>query len=284
MNRLGTALAVSFVFLAACGGGKLPAPSEASIRAAEEGKSALAAMKKGDHKRALAYYEEALNINRSVENTDGMAINLLNMAIVHGRSGDRLSAHRLIDGIVNTAMMDVSPAVVSEAAFYKAVLHFDSGQMDEAVKWADSSLSQCARADCKTSGRIYNLLARISIAGKDFAGALAVAERGWKLNKDSGDFEEEANSLRLMAEARSLGGNVHEAIRLYEEALLLDKAIGLSRKIALDLMGAGGALCRAGRAEEGKRYYERARSVGKGAVSEEIINKASEAIKACGGP
>jgi tetratricopeptide (TPR) repeat protein len=132
-------------------------------------------------------------------------------------------------------------------------------------------------------GKLYNVEARISLLKKDFTGSASAAERALGFNRASGDGEEEANSLRLLAEAKAAVGLYDEALALYEEALSVDKALGLSRKIALDLMGAGAALLDKGDPAGAKRYFERALSVSEAGGAEDIKGEASSRLQEAGG-
>ena len=94
------------------------------------------------------------------------------------------------------------------------------------------------------------------------------------------DRQEEANSLRLLADAKAAEKAYGEAADFYREALATDKDMGFSAKIATDLFGIGNALCMQGLQEEARVYFKRAHSVSKSlgdnkgaALAEEMIGK-----------
>ena len=64
------ATALLFVFIG-CGGAQTKALSSFHLKAIEYNQNAAKALENGDYEKALAYYMEALRVNRSIENTGG---------------------------------------------------------------------------------------------------------------------------------------------------------------------------------------------------------------------
>lgn len=272
-----------------------------ALRLNQEGEYAF---KVGDYKGSLDLYANALRINQSIENIDGIAVNLINMAVVYRKLKDKDNSHACVDEILGiprisisteTSPLSISVSIydaktpsrsqfsslrLSEAAFLKAMLYSDDAEFDQSALWADKALSSCK--DCSHEARIYNLKARIALLRGDARSALASGNKGLDLNrKYSKDPEEEANSLRIMADARMALNEIEGAKKLYEDALLIDKTLGLSKKIALDLMGIGNALMRQGNCPDALIYFSRALSVGEAMGDEEIIKNATSRIKEC---
>ena len=71
------------LLLIGCGGAQTPTLSAVNLRAIEYNQNATKALENGDYEKALAYYMEALKVNRSIENTEGIAVNLINMAVLY---------------------------------------------------------------------------------------------------------------------------------------------------------------------------------------------------------
>ncbi len=267
------------LLLIGCGGYKEPTLSDTQLKAAEFNQRAESAFKKGSYKRALNLYNESLKINRSMENIDGTAINLINAASAYRKLGDKENAHKYLDEILNAVAVTYQPPHISDAAFLKAMLYMDEGRYDAAKDWTDRSLSSCSNSQCQ--GKIYNLRGRIELLKGDAASAITYGNKGLELNKGSEDETETANSLRLLAEARAVKGEYGEAKNLYEDALLIDKKLGAGRKIAMDLMGVGHMLFKQGMCGDAVKYYQRALSVSKGLGDEQGAKDAAGMINKC---
>ncbi|HAK89038.1 MAG: hypothetical protein A2077_01740 [Nitrospirae bacterium GWC2_46_6] len=279
MNKTGVFCIAFCLLLAGCGGYKEPTLSDAQLKAAEFNQKAESAFKKGSYRRALNLYNEALNINRSMENIDGTAINLINAASAYRKLGDKEKAHKYLDEILNASAVAYRPAHISDAAFLKALLYLDEGKHDTAKDWTDRSLSSCGDSQCQ--GKIYNLKGRIELLKRDAVSAITYGNKGLSLNKAGGDEAETANSLRLIAEAKAAKSEYTEAIKFYEDAFLIDKKLEAGRKISMDLIGIADMLFKQKMCGDAVKYYQRALSVSKGLGDEEGVKEAAGMIKKC---
>jgi tetratricopeptide (TPR) repeat protein len=269
-----------FMFLFGCSA-KHPILSGTHQKAAEFNQNGGRAFQKGDFRKALFLYQEALKVNRSIEDHDGTAVSLINMASVYRSLGDTLNAHICADEILNSPGISYSLLRLTDAAFIKALLLADGGEYDAALIWADKSLSLCQTAGCTDGGSIHNLRAKIYLFKKEPASALVSGNKGLELNKTRNDTKETANSLRLIAEAKASLGQFDEAIRLYEDALATDKNLGLSRKVAFDLMGIGKVLHMQGKCEDAVKYFNRALSAGENGGDQQVVRDAGNMIDKC---
>ncbi len=84
---------LSLVTLSGCGA-KHPTLSDAHLSAVKLNQRAESSFKNSDYENALRLYNEALKINRSIENIDGIAINIINMAATYRKLGDKDNAHK----------------------------------------------------------------------------------------------------------------------------------------------------------------------------------------------
>ena len=246
---------------------------ETAIQYNQRGRTAF---EQGDYSEARAAYQQALAIHQSVENTDGIATELMNLSIVYRRLGDTAAAHGALDQIINPSGLSFSSAQRAEAAYRKASFYLEDGNRNEAKTWADKALGLCQ--GCTTEGRLYNLLARMSLPGNPQE-TLNFARRAQAQNRNAGDKVEEANSLRLIADASFATGDFKTAQQLYGDSLALDKDTGSAAKIALDLMGLGRSLARHARRAEAADYFQRAYSVSEGADDSRIMGEAAEELK-----
>ncbi|MBA4349536.1 MAG: hypothetical protein C0415_06070 [Thermodesulfovibrio sp.] len=282
MNSIKTVsyLLVILCLLLVSGCGSMPPVlSDAQMSAAELNQKAEAAFKRGNYKTALSFYDEALKISRSIESIDSIAINLINKAAVYRKLGDKINAHKCADEILNISYFSFSQIRLSEASYVKALLYVDEGKYSTASEWTDKALAFCK--GCNTEGRIYNLKGKIALINRDCTSAISFVNKGLALNKNHEDTDETANSLRLLADAKAVGGEYSEAIRLYEEALAADKSSGQGRKIIMDLMGIGGVLCRQGKSEDAVKYLKRALSVSEAIDDKQSIKDVNTMIEKC---
>ena len=263
------------VLTAGCGSNP-PALTEQQETAIQFNQRGEAAFRRGDYAQALQEYQGALSIHRSVENVAGIATELLNLSVVDRRLGDKAAAQAALDQI----LMERSPAFSadqkSEAAYRKAGFYLDDGNETEARSWVNKALEYCH--GCGAEGRLYNLLARMALAGHS-QDAMNHARRALTLNRSAGDKNEEANSLRLIADAAFKLEDFKTAQQSYDDALRLDKDTGAATKIALDLMGLGRSVARQGQRAEAVEYFQRAYSVAEGAGDTKTLEEAAAEIK-----
>jgi tetratricopeptide (TPR) repeat protein len=268
------------LFLIGCGA-KHPTLSDAHLSAVKLTQRAESSFKNSDYENALRLYSEAIKINRSIENIDGIAINIINMAIVYRRLGDSDNAHRCVDEVLDTSLITHYALRLSEAAFLKAMLYFDEKNYDKALEWTDKSLTFCQSSQCSDIGKVYNLKGRAYLEKGDVASAISYGNKGLESNKEDGHKTERANSLRLIANAKLMKGEYEDARKFYEDALSIDKTLGLSRKIAQDLMGMGNTYFKQGNKNSALDYFKRALSVSESAGDKEEIAKTKNMIEKC---
>ncbi len=261
--------------LTACAGNPpvLTEQQETAIQFNQRGETAF---RRGDYAQALQEYQGALSIHRSVENVAGVATELLNLSVVHRRLGDKPAAQAALDQILTERSPAFSAEQKPEAAYRKAGFYLDDGNEAEAQSWVNKALSYCH--GCGAEGRLYNLLARMAFAGHP-QDAINHARRALALNRNTGDKNEEANSLRLIADASFKLEDFKTAQQSYDNALRLDKDTGAAAKIALDLMGLGRSIARQGRRAEAVEYFQRAYSVSEGAGDASAMEDAAAEIK-----
>jgi len=242
--------------LSGCSGPAPPPLPRAKESALSWNRRGLAAEARGDAEGAVHAFREALRINRSVEDDEGSAVALVNLARVHRLKDEPGAARERIDG----ALLLVPPGspLFPEAAFEKAMVSLAAGDLPAARDWA----RKAASAETGPSrGRMLNLLARVDFLRGAEEEARSGAAEALAANRGAGARAEEANSLRLLGGISAAGGDRKSAERLYLEALAIDKEIAGSRKIAADLMALGAAAAAGGETERALAFYGRAAEV-----------------------
>ena len=267
--------AAVLALVAGCGSNP-PVLTEQQETAIQFNQRGEAAFRRRDYAQALQEYHGALSIHRSVENMAGVATELLNLSVVHRRLGDKSAAQTTLDQILTERSPAFSAAQKAEAAYRKAGFYLDDGNESEAQSWVNKALEYCR--GCGAEGRLYNLLARMALAGHP-QDAMNHARRALALNRNAGDKNEEANSLRLIADAAFKLEDFKTAEQSYDDALRLDKESGAAAKIALDLMGLGRSIARQGKRAEAADFFRRAYSVSEGAGDARAMEDAAAEIK-----
>jgi tetratricopeptide (TPR) repeat protein len=242
-------------------GTRLPAVSGDYLSAVRLSERGAAAFERGDHQEALQIYKIVLDASRANEDYDGIASSLINMAIVQRSLGNAATAQKYLAEILQPARVPYTPLQRSQAALLEAMLCLDKGDLIRAEQWATDGLTLCQRSRCAMRGKYYNVQSRIALAQGNPERAIAAATTALEINREQGDGLEEANSLRLSADARMLTADYENARTLYEGAYRLDQARDRNTKSARDLLGIGRTYVGQGKFADGLDYYRRALAV-----------------------
>jgi len=222
-------------------------------------KRGLDAEARGNRDGAILAFEESLRIHRSIEDFDGIAVSLLNLAKVHRQKTELSLAKERIEETLRIVSPD-NP-IFPEAAFEKAKVELALGNMPDAEDWARKAIPTEKKP---YSGRMQNLLSRILFMEGKTDEALSLAETALESNRGFGKRAEEANSLRLIGDIALAGGDPQSAETRYLAALAIDKELAESGKIALDLRALGAAAFAGGETAKAIAFYERAIEVSRG--------------------
>ncbi len=242
--------------LSGCGGAKTKPLSAIHQSAIEHNQKGMKAAEKQDYDRALRYYEHALILNRSIENIEGTGINLINIAVIYQKMNNPHDAHKFIDSAL--ALPDLSSVIKSEAAYEKARIYFKENNLTKSKEWAEYALS--VNKGPRDGSRV-NILGRIALIENRYDEALSLADSALSLNINNKDKLEEANSLRLLAQANMQNGRYEKSNEFYLRALDMDKALGNSHGIAMDLRGIGELFLKKGDVNNSIDFFKRAYNV-----------------------
>lgn len=240
-----------------------PQPTK-KLQAIEANNRGTAFFQRGDYAAAAAEFRRAVEIERSIENEDGVAANLINVSIAHQRAGDRAAARAAVAEILDNPLLRFPPGRVAEAALRSAILLTEERQVDAAAKALERSRTLCA-GRCPLTGKIDNVAAQLALLGGRNEEARTVAQRALSANRSRNDREEVANSLRLLAGAALAAGKPAEVEPLAREALEIDKQLAAPGKIFRDLVLLGRAARARGNAEDAAQLLGRALAVARAA-------------------
>ena len=280
-RRARTIAASSAAALLACACASVEPPQNRSEQqGAALNQRAARAFEQGDYRRAAALYEQALRLNWGVENPEGIAANALSLARAHQAGGDPLAAHRVLDGLLDQGPLAIPQASRSEAQARKAQLYLDANDAARALEWSDRALASCI--DCAALPAIQSLRGRVALAAGDHGAALDWAGKALAATGSGpgpGRAGERANALRLTGEARLARGEPQLAVAPLEQALEIDRGLGLPSRIRLDLMALGRAHLQLGNRAAAREYFVRARRVSEAVNDQAGVSAASRAIE-----
>jgi tetratricopeptide (TPR) repeat protein len=214
------------------------------------------AYSRGEFQTAAGLYVDALRLDVAIENTDGVAINLLNLARVNVALGKPDEAQQYLDRLLFDKALHYPSTYMANAAVQYGLLRLGSGDGASASSWADRATEYCS-ADCKLMGVIFSLRANIAIHSGNAEQAVHWAGRAVSANKGDSPIEH-ANALRLHGQALMLKQEFEAALLPVGEALSIDKKLGLPDKIGLDLTLLAKMNEKLGRLELAEQYRQRA--------------------------
>ena len=248
--------ALALLALSGCAGTGTKPLSSTRLQAISLNQRGVEDSARGRRDDALVQFREALRLQSSIENTDGMIVALINIARTRRQQGEYPAA---LDSCERALALLVEPSgLAGELFFEKAKILQASGELASAGAWAERAV---AAEKGGALGARLNLLAAINLRRGLYDEARGEAETALKLSREAGFPVEEANSQRILGETHLLQGRGEAAMASFGAALLLDKEAGLAGKIALDLRGLGGAAQKSGELDRAAGFYRRALEV-----------------------
>ena len=242
-----------FIFLLGCSTTPQRHFAPAQLQAIRLNERGIAAELRGNYTEAEVSFDAAYRLQGSIENFSGMAVTLVNKARLNRLQGKIAEAEQSID--TSISLLPHVPDMTAEISFEKAKLLLVGKKFKEAAAWSERAR---AAADGASRGRMTNLLAEIRFEEGDTASARSHASEALRLCRDSGDQREEANALRLLGRLSLVDRQWLEAGQHLNDALTIDKELGISNKITADLQLLGMVSEGMGRRDKALAYLQRA--------------------------
>ncbi|MGP1680205.1 MAG: tetratricopeptide repeat protein [Burkholderiales bacterium] len=271
-----------FVLLAACAQqpGKPLAARQAE--AIEANRKAELRFRGGDYNGAVQQYREALRIAQSIEDTEGIAANAINLSIAYQRLGKNADARASLVPVLDHPGLSFSPARLAQAALRRAVLDFDERRYADAAEWLEKATSWCGQQGCALSSAIHNVTGLLALEAGRTDAAAASARAALDRSLASANRVEAANAMRLLGNVAIRAGEAAAALAPLGEALAIDRELALPRKIYLDLVGLGRASALGGERAAARTFYERALAVSEADRDEPGAAEVRDLIRALG--
>ncbi|MES2263943.1 MAG: hypothetical protein V4724_35945 [Pseudomonadota bacterium] len=248
----------------------------AQAQAIELNRRGVESFEAGELARAQQLFEAALRLERAVENEEGIALNVLNLAQCLQRQGQPEQAARLLDTLLGEATLAYSAPRRTQAMMQQALLALQRKDVAQALLWQQRAGALCG-SDCALAGKLLNLAARLALEQGDAARAGRDALAALARNRAAGDEVEVANALRLQGAAELALGRPAQARQVLLEALALDKDSAAGDKIYQDLLLLGHASDDTG---QRRRYWQRALAVAQAAGRAQSVKEVEQLLAA----
>lgn len=215
----------------------------------------------GNAEQSRQYYEKALQSNTAIENTNGIAANLLSLAQLHLDRGEYDQAGAELQLVLADKENLFAAGMRADAAARSAQLALLLKQPGKAAELAQQAQTLCGMAKCALEAAILNLQAQAVFALGEFQKSADLAQQAGAKAKKQQQPVEMANAWRLLAEIRLHQGAAADAVLLLEKVLPADKQLGLPKKIIGDLRLMAEARDKLGQHEEAASCRSRERAI-----------------------
>jgi tetratricopeptide (TPR) repeat protein len=263
MRLLAAGLACCLVAACAKSPTSAPPPPSTAVQptaAMEANRRAEASLRRGELDSAALNYREALRLSLAVEDANGIAANAVNLSIVYQRQGNYAEARAALAPLLERATLAHAPGHRAQAALRRAVLDLEQGRAAEAAEWAGRAATWCGEP-CAIAGAIRNVQGQLALQAGRLDEAGAAARSALAASRASSETAEIANAQRLLGMVALAAGDGAAATNALNEALAIDRELGISRRIALDLIGLGRASMLRGERDAAHTYFARALEV-----------------------
>jgi len=215
----------------------------------------------GKVEQSRQYYEKALKLNSAIENPRGIAANTLSLAQINLERSEYDQAETKLQFILGDKNHLFAASEKADAAARSAQLALLLKQPGKAAELAQQAQTLCKDSACALEAVILNIQAQVALSLGQTQASADLARQAGAMAEKAQQLVELANAQRLLGEIQLRQATAAEAIPLLEHALLLDKQLGLPKKIAEDLHLLADAKDMLGQHEEAESYRSRERAI-----------------------
>lgn len=211
---------------------------------------------KGQYLSALQFYGEALELNLSVDNVEGVIVARNALGRTHLALGRLDDAEREFTDALRDGRPFGKPALIAQSLSNLGELYYTRSRLEE----AESYLLEAERL-APTNDAVWAVVAHnrgvVSVARGDLAGATGHLLKAEQANERAKRWSVLGTNRYVLASVAYAQGLIDEALRWAEQALAADKTAENSLGIGADLEALGRLSRRAGEAEKAFEYYRR---------------------------
>jgi tetratricopeptide (TPR) repeat protein len=219
-----------------------------------------------DLERTRVVSEEGLSLFKEVGDTEGIAISLHHLGIVHSNQGEPGKAKVLYEEMLDLARALADSWLTKVALGGLGGSYWEQGQYEQ----AKPAYYEAWKLDIERDDRWSGLYAQINLAGiafeqEEFAEAKVRLEEILPLAIEFGDKQITASSYNYLGEIALIEGNLVQASSLFERALETSQELGDTKGIAESYTNLGDVLASRGYFNqaaaayvEGVRHYRQA--------------------------
>ncbi|MFL5733845.1 MAG: tetratricopeptide repeat protein [Chloroflexia bacterium] len=228
----------------------------AGLRAAICYGAGALAFNQGDHRRALAFFNESLGLNREVGDTGGIADCLDGLGLVATQQGDYRRAKEVLNEGLALRRKEADKCGMVGTLNNLAHLHTIVGGYEQAKVFLEEGLTLVRQLrDLAVTAILMNNLGHISRNLGDYARARSLYEGSLSIKRRLGDRTGIASSLNSLGEVERHEGDYEAARALLEESLGMYRALGERESIGMALNNLGHVMRDMGDFEAARLYY-----------------------------
>ncbi|MEH2307409.1 tetratricopeptide repeat protein [Nostoc sp.] len=181
----------------------------------------------GDIPKAIALYEQSLEIKEQIGNIKGKATTLNNMALVFTNQGDIPKAIALWEQSLEISEQIGDVKLKAATLNNMAQVFADQGDIPKAIALWEQSLEISEQiGDVKGKATTLNNMAQVFADQGDIPKAIALWEQDLEITEQIGDVKGKAATLNNMAQVFADQGDIPKAIALWEQSLEITEQIG----------------------------------------------------------
>lgn len=255
-----TVFLLSTVFFG-CASAKPPEISKIQIEAIDSNQRGVLAVEAQKYDKALVEFQIALQLNTSVDNQKGIAINLLNLGRLYLLMERFDDAKTTFDKIVNIGLGLNDKFILSESYASLGRYYYMTGNNKDAVDNMERAAAIDRKQGYHTIGNRLNIMGMAYKADNKHGEAENIFNDALQLNKGYDMEADIADSLRGLGDIWIEKGDYKKAGDFYENALAIDKKLGLSAKISIDLSNLGTLSLRGNDTKKALGFFLRAYAV-----------------------
>ena len=266
LHRL-VALTTAFIatfLIAACASSTMPKPLNVALNSAQTlERRAAQSYAQGDLQSADAAYASAALVYESLALAQPLARARLNQARVLAEASQTPRAVQLVDAVLAQPNLGVLGVETLAVAYGRAAaLQLSLGEFSKAQSFLQSALTACV-STCSAQQALQVLRARLDLALGNAAAAVQSANAALSSNPAGGQSAgnpEQANALRVRAQAYAALSQPASSLSDANAALAIDQQAGAANRVVLDLDLIASAHQALGDSAQAQRYTQLAQA------------------------